>query len=121
MNLPNKLTLFRIFLVPLLCLIWLFPYEELGISFGYLNFRHVTVSYLNLIVLGIFVIASLTDYLDGNIARKRNLVTTFGKPDVQRFAADRLFPRHAHLIVVDEEGHHEGLDLEADRLEDDGR
>lgn len=79
MNLPNKLTLFRIFLVPLLCLVWLFPYEEAGISFGYLNFRHVTVSYLNLIVLGIFVVASFTDYLDGSIARKRNLVTTFGK------------------------------------------
>lgn len=79
MNLPNKLTLFRIFLVPLLCLVWLFPYEAIGVGFGYFTFKHVTVSYLNLIVLGIFAIASFTDYLDGNIARKRNLVTTFGK------------------------------------------
>ena len=79
MNLPNKLTLFRIFLVPLLCLVWLFPYESVGISFGYFNFGHVTLSYLNLIVLAIFAIASFTDYLDGNIARSRNLVTTFGK------------------------------------------
>lgn len=79
MNLPNKLTLFRIFLVPLLCLVWLFPYEAIGVGFGYFTFQHVTVSYLNLIVLGIFAIASFTDYLDGNIARKRNLATTFGK------------------------------------------
>ena len=79
MNLPNKLTLFRIFLVPLLCLVWLFPYESAGITFGYFTFGHVTLSYLNLIVIFIFVVASFTDFLDGNIARKKNLVTTFGK------------------------------------------
>ncbi len=79
MNLPNKLTLFRIFLVPLLCLVWLFPYESIGISFGYFTFGHVTLSSLNLIVIFIFVVASFTDFLDGNIARKKNLVTTFGK------------------------------------------
>ena len=79
MNLPNKLTLFRIIIVPLLCLVWLFPYEYFDFSFGCLNFGFISISYLNLIVLALFAIASFTDFLDGNIARKKNLVTTFGK------------------------------------------
>ena len=79
MNLPNKLTLFRIVLVPVLCLVWLFPYDQIGVAFGSLTFGGISVSYLNLIVLAIFALASITDYLDGNIARKNNIVTTFGK------------------------------------------
>lgn len=79
MNLPNKLTLLRIVLVPVLALVWLFPYEQFNISFMSLNFEFVTVSYLNIIVLAIFAIASFTDFLDGYLARKNNLVTTFGK------------------------------------------
>jgi len=79
MNLPNKLTLFRIVLVPVLCLVWLFPYDAAGINIGYLTVGHVTLPYLNLIVLGIFALASITDFFDGKIARKKNLVTTFGK------------------------------------------
>lgn len=69
MNLPNKLTVFRILLVPIMMII---PYlnikgELLGIPVTYL------------IIELIFIIASITDKLDGTIARKRNLVTTFGK------------------------------------------
>lgn len=97
MNLPNRLTLFRIILVPILCLVWLFPYEEFGINLGSLTVENITLPYLNLIVLAIFAIASFTDYLDGNIARKRNLVTTFGK-----FAdpiADKLLVNMMLLIL----------------------
>ena len=79
MNLPNKLTLFRIVLVPVLCLVWLFPYDQFGIAFDSLTIGGISVSYLNLIVLAIFGIASFTDFLDGNIARKKHIVTTFGK------------------------------------------
>ena len=79
MNLPNKLTLFRIVLVPVLCLVWLFPYDQFGVSFDSLTVGGISVSYLNLIVLAIFGIASFTDFLDGQIARKKNIVTTFGK------------------------------------------
>lgn len=79
MNLPNKLTLFRIVLVPLLALIWLFPYDQFNIELGYIMVGNITLPYLNIIVMAIFVIASFTDFLDGSIARKRNLVTTFGK------------------------------------------
>lgn len=79
MNLPNKLTIFRIVLVPILCLVWLFPYSYFGINFGSISISYLTVSYLNIIVLAIFAIASFTDFLDGQIARKKNLITTFGK------------------------------------------
>lgn len=69
MNLPNKLTVFRIILVPIMVII---PFlniqgEFLGIPNTYL-----------LIDL-IFIIASITDKLDGSIARSRNQITTFGK------------------------------------------
>ena len=64
MNLPNKLTLFRIILIPFFVFFLLAPYFE-----GYGNY----------IALVIFIVASLTDFLDGKIARKYNLVTNFGK------------------------------------------
>ena len=79
MNLPNKLTLFRVFLVPIICFVWLFPYEQFNITIGYVNVKNVSLSYLNLIVLLLFCIAAFTDYLDGKIARKENIITTFGK------------------------------------------
>lgn len=79
MNLPNRLTIFRIVLIPIILLVWLFPYEQFGIYFTYFNIDSTGISLLNIIVLGLFCIASITDLLDGRIARKRNLVTTFGK------------------------------------------
>ena len=79
MNLPNKLTIFRIVLVPVLCLVWLFPYDSFNIHFGAVEIGFISISYLNLIVLAIFAIASITDFLDGKIARKNNMITTFGK------------------------------------------
>ena len=79
MNLPNKLTLFRIILVPIMVLVWLFPYQYFSISFISFEFGSINISLLNLIVLFIFVLASFTDYLDGRIARKKNMITTFGK------------------------------------------
>ena len=79
MNLPNKLTILRIILVPIVCIVWLFPYEQFRIFFPYITINNISVSLLNIVVLILFAIASITDLLDGNIARKRNLVTTFGK------------------------------------------
>lgn len=62
MNLPNKLTLLRVFLIPF-----------------FLIFMYLNIPCHYLIALVIFAAASITDALDGNIARKRNLVTNFGK------------------------------------------
>ena len=72
MNLPNKLTLCRVILVPVMIIIALIPA---------LNDNYVvnSLSISNLINLIIFVVASLTDFLDGHLARKYNQVTTFGK------------------------------------------
>lgn len=69
MNLPNKITLCRIILIPFMMIVPLFGIKStlLGVNVG------------NLISLAIFLIASFTDYLDGHIARKNNLVTNFGK------------------------------------------
>lgn len=69
MNLPNKLTVFRIILVPIMVIIPFFNIqgEILGIP--------TTMWLINLI----FIIASITDKLDGTIARKTNQITTFGK------------------------------------------
>lgn len=64
MNLPNKLTLFRVVLIPFFVFFLLAPYFE-----GYGNY----------IAVAIFIMASITDFLDGKIARKYNLVTNFGK------------------------------------------
>ena len=98
MNLPNKLTLFRIALVPVEALVWLFPYEQFDIKFGAIQIGQVSISILNLIVLLIFCIASFTDFLDGKIARKYNMVTTFGK-----FAdpiADKLLVNMTLIILA---------------------
>ena len=64
MNLPNKLTLFRVFLIPFFVVFMLLD---------------ITGEYDKYIAVSIFIIASLTDLLDGKIARKYNLVTNFGK------------------------------------------
>ncbi len=64
MNLPNKLTLFRVFLIPFFLI---FMLTNLCGGAG------------KYIALAIFCVASITDFLDGYIARKNNLVTTFGK------------------------------------------
>ena len=69
MNLANKLTIFRIILVPIMVII---PF--LGIQGEIFN---IPISYI--IIDLIFIIASITDKLDGYIARSRNQVTTFGK------------------------------------------
>lgn len=64
MNLPNKLTIFRVVLIPFFVFFLLYPGFE-----GYGNY----------IATVIFIGASLTDFADGKIARKYNLVTNFGK------------------------------------------
>ena len=69
MNLPNKLTIFRIILVPIMVIIPFF-----GIKTEFLG---IPVEWL--IMDFIFILASMTDKLDGYLARKNNEVTTFGK------------------------------------------
>lgn len=79
MNLPNRLSLMRICIVPLIACIYLFPYAQFGIEVMEFDFDFVSLRLTNIIVLILFVIASVTDFLDGYIARKYQLVTSFGK------------------------------------------
>lgn len=79
MNLPNRLTLLRILFVPLIVFFSVFPFAQYGIVFGHLSVGFVTLPVVNLIQLGLFALASFTDFLDGYLARKNNLVSTFGK------------------------------------------
>ena len=88
MNLPNYLTLARILLVPLLVVILLTSFAEnlFGIS-GYA------------LAIGIFLAASLTDILDGHLARKRNQVSNFGK--LLDPIADKLLVSAALIVLVE--------------------
>ena len=83
MNLPNKLTLFRVILIPFFVFFLLAPYFE-----GYGNY----------IVVAVFIVASITDFLDGKIARKYNLVTNFGK--FMDPLADKLLVSSALICLV---------------------
>lgn len=86
MNLPNKLTLFRVILIPFFVVFLLAPETYFG-GFG------------NHIAVGIFVIASITDFLDGYIARKHNLVTNFGK--FMDPLADKLLVCSAMICLIE--------------------
>lgn len=76
MNLPNKLTVFRVILIVPFVLVMLGSYAEWA---WYMALFGGIAGYADYIALAIFIIASLTDLLDGRIARKYNLVTNFGK------------------------------------------
>lgn len=86
MNLPNRLTLTRIIMVPLF-LFFLLPFPDWFIHLSIFSFMRenlVSVNdfikeYGNFIAAGIFILAASTDGLDGYIARKRKQVTKFGK------------------------------------------
>ena len=79
MNVPNRLTLSRIILTIVLIVLCLFPFYSIGINFPKLNIGGLVVDTNYLISGFIFIIAAVTDFLDGYIARSRNLVTDNGK------------------------------------------
>lgn len=83
MNLPNKLTILRVLLIPIFIIIYMFQDR---------------IDYGNIITCVIFCAASFTDFLDGYIARKRNLVTDFGK--LMDPLADKLLVGTALILFV---------------------
>ncbi|AIG65732.1 CDP-diacylglycerol--glycerol-3-phosphate 3-phosphatidyltransferase [Weissella tructae] len=93
MNLPNKLTVFRIVLIPVFMLLLTLP-----LDWGMVTILGATMPVVHLVAAIVFIIASLTDFLDGQIARRENLVTNFGK-----FAdplADKLLVMTALIFFV---------------------
>ncbi len=80
MNLPNKLTIMRIIMSIFIIFLLLFPFQTAGINMPTLFVNESIVIDIKYIIAGVlFIVASLTDFFDGYIARKYNLVTDFGK------------------------------------------
>ena len=83
MNLPNKLTMFRIILTMIIIFILLFPFSDVNLNFPEFvvnGSKGTIIVSSKYIIAGIlFIIASITDFLDGYIARKYNLITDEGK------------------------------------------
>lgn len=82
MNLANKLTILRICLIPVMLVVLYLPYP-----------------YMASVAAAIFVFAAITDILDGQIARKRNLVSNFGK--IMDPIADKLIVLAALLVLLE--------------------
>ncbi|MEY8662096.1 CDP-diacylglycerol--glycerol-3-phosphate 3-phosphatidyltransferase [Ligilactobacillus faecis] len=93
MNLPNKLTLLRIFLIPIFMIVLLVPFD-----WGQIVLAGTAIKTTQVIGALIFAVASITDFIDGQIARREHLVTNFGK-----FAdplADKMLVMTAFIILV---------------------
>lgn len=79
MNLPNKISLSRIIMTIIIIFLCLFPFYSLNINIPKYNIGGIVVDLRYLISGVIFIIASVSDFIDGRIARKRNLITDTGK------------------------------------------
>ncbi|MEB5951669.1 MULTISPECIES: CDP-diacylglycerol--glycerol-3-phosphate 3-phosphatidyltransferase [Enterococcus] len=94
MNLPNQLTVLRIIMIPIFILVLVLP-----IDLGTLTVGTTQLENTHLIAAILFAAASITDWLDGKIARSRGLVTNFGK-----FAdplADKMLVMTAFIMLVE--------------------
>lgn len=80
MNLANKITMSRVIMSVVIMILLLFPFEIVGIDMPTYLFNGNIQIELKYIIAGvIFIVASLTDFFDGYVARKYNMVTDFGK------------------------------------------
>lgn len=92
MNIANKLTLSRVVMIPIFILLMIF-------EFGSLSFNQQIIPVSQFLAGIVFIVASVTDYLDGYLARKLNLVTSFGAffdP-----MADKLLVIAAFILLID--------------------
>lgn len=96
MNLPNKLTAGRMFAILIIIVIALIPSLNEKVLFG--NGKGI-VTLENIIILAVFCIAAFTDFLDGHIARKYNLITNFGK--FMDPLADKLLVLAALIVLIE--------------------
>ncbi len=93
MNLPNKLTVVRLIIIPFFLLLMVLP-----LGWGTVTFWGATVPLAQLLATVLFIAATITDNLDGRIARRDHLVTNFGK-----FAdplADKLLVMTAFIVLT---------------------
>ncbi|WKN28517.1 CDP-diacylglycerol--glycerol-3-phosphate 3-phosphatidyltransferase [Apilactobacillus kunkeei] len=93
MNLPNKLTLIRIIMIPLFIILL-----SCSINMGTVIWLGTSIQVTRIVAAIVFAAACITDFLDGQIARRQHLVTNFGK-----FAdplADKMIVMSAFIILV---------------------
>ena len=103
MNLANRLTVFRMILIPIIVLVELFPYSHFGIKIPYVVVDSVLLSWKNIAVLILFDTASITDFLDGYLARSKDMITVFGKfldPIADKLLVNTLFIIFAYKGTV---------------------
>lgn len=99
MNIPNKLTITRIILSIVIIIILLLPFDALGLALPKLFVNELIVIDIKYLIAGcIFILAAVTDLLDGFIARKRNMVTDFGK--VLDAIADKVLVNPCLVILA---------------------
>lgn len=99
MNKANKITISRIIMSLIIMIILLFPFDQMGFEFPkYLLFGKVTIDLKYIIAGVLFIIASLTDFFDGYVARKYNMVTDFGK--MVDAISDKLLTNSVLIILA---------------------
>ena len=80
MNTANKITMSRIFLSVIILIVLLFPWHHVGVDMPeYVLNGSITINLKYIIAGVLFIVASITDFIDGHVARKYNMVTDFGK------------------------------------------
>jgi CDP-diacylglycerol--glycerol-3-phosphate 3-phosphatidyltransferase len=99
MNLANKITISRIVLSVIVITILLFPFDAMGITTYKLFVSEKLVVDIKYLISGVlFIIGSVTDYVDGYIARKYNMVTDFGK--MVDAIADKMLVNSTLIILA---------------------
>lgn len=98
MNLPNKITTVRIFISIFILILLVFPFYQIGVSLPIYAIGKIEVSFEYLIAGFLFAIGSGTDFLDGYLARKHNLITDYGK--VMDAIADKILVNGVLIILA---------------------
>lgn len=99
MNLPNRITLGRIIISVAVLVLLLLPWNQLGLNFPVYTINGNILVNLKMLIAGaLFIIGSVTDFLDGYIARSRNIVTDFGK--VMDAIADKILVNGVLIILA---------------------
>ena len=100
-KLPNRLTIFRLILAVVVVILFLFPYDMIGYNFPKYLINGVAILDVKLVICAVlFIVASITDFFDGKIARKYNYVTNFGK--LMDPIADKMLVNSLLIILAGE-------------------
>lgn len=101
LNIANKITLGRIYISILIIIILLFPFDTISLSFPKYLVNGVYIDSKYIIAGVLFIIASLSDFIDGYLARKYNIITDYGK--TMDAIADKVLV-NSTLIILSSQG-----------------